>query len=76
MNDVYDNNKVLSITFRVGEVCMKHKIYYQIQIDVSVDLNDGKVIENTLLSSYKSFTLSNCLIFSHKYIIQMVSIDT
>ena len=30
---------------------LKHKIFYQIQIVVLFDLNDGKVIENILSSS-------------------------
>ena len=38
-----------------------HKLYDQIQRVVLFDLNDGKVIENTFLSSYILFIPSNCL---------------
>ena len=44
MNDIYDDNNVFSTTSRIGKVCIEHKIYYQIQMVVSFDLNDGEGI--------------------------------
>ena len=49
MNDIHDNNNVFSTTSRIGKLCIEHKIYYQIQIVVLFDLNDGEGIKNTLL---------------------------
>ena len=49
MNNTHDDN-VFSITSRIGKACIEHKIYHQIQIVVLFDLDDGKVIKNTLLS--------------------------
>ena len=40
---------------------MKHKIYYEIQIVVLDDVNDGKDIENTFLLAYILLIPSNCL---------------
>ena len=51
MNDIYDDNNVFSTTSAIGKVCLEHKIYYQIQIVVSVDLIDGNDAENALLLS-------------------------
>ena len=55
MNNTYDNNNAFSRTSRIGKVCIEQKIYYQIQIVVLFDLNEGKVIENALLLSYVLF---------------------
>ena len=57
MNNIHDNDTVFTITTRMGNVCLEHKVHYEIQMVVSFDLDDGKVIEDAMLLSYAALFL-------------------
>ena len=62
MNDISDDNTVFSTpTPRISKLkfVLKNNIHYQRQIFVLPDLNDGKVVENAVLSSDVSFIPSS-----------------